>query len=240
MRISIVFLLFICCFLETSAQTGSRSSVNLDQVDSVLSMASRAIGLNSPIYTGNEYIGYNPAIKGHAFFATEELTRGKIFYDGVLYYDLLLKYDIVQDEVLLFTSPGSLPIKLIKQKINHFYLGNDLFIKMVSDTADGIAASTGFYQVLHNGKVTALVKRKKQVLESRRIDEVSKFAEYITYYLKKEKVYYKFGSNRELLSLLKDKRTELQQFQKSANLNFKKDPVKTISLTTAHYSEITL
>ena len=130
------FIVIIALTLQqASSMAQNATGVDLN-TDSISSFATAALGNSSRVYTGTEYIGYNPSIRSHAFYGSDSAITGSVYYEGVQYAGLLLKYDLVQDEIVLLSRSGSLPIKLLKQKINTFQLGNDLFKKMVSDSTE--------------------------------------------------------------------------------------------------------
>jgi hypothetical protein len=234
-----LILFFVLITSSLQAQVGANMFRDHQLNDSIIAAATEYLGASSLLYTGSEYIGYKPGIKGHPYYFDEGVVTGSVLYDGIVYKSAPLKYDIVQDELILFPSGNNVPIKLLKEKIFQFQLGNEMFIKMVNDSTVGGSGASAFYQLLNRGTVTAVAQLKKQILESRRMDEASRFVQYERYFLKKDGLYYPVNKNSDILALMKDKRDEIRKFQRSEKLNFRKSPIETIKQTAVYYSQIT-
>ena len=73
--------------IVTFAQESSDSSSTSEQVPIKVYYA--AMGEQSPLYNGREYVEYSGTIQvGHPFYNTTEFTKGSIIYEGMLFNDL--------------------------------------------------------------------------------------------------------------------------------------------------------
>lgn len=233
------FLLLLLMALPGTTLAQIRGEVDSNGSERAAELFSKAMGDNSLLFTGIEYRGYHPRIRGHAYYATDSLINGDVFFDGVLYKNYLVRYDLVQDQLLVYQNPETRPIQLIREKVGFFRLNDAQFIRMVKDSTAGSTNETGFYQLLHRGKMVAVAKLRKQIIESRRADELSRFALYTEFFVKKGDNFHRVKTNGQLIALMKDRRDEIRRFQREKALRFKKDPVATISQTVAYYDQFT-
>jgi len=197
----------------------------------------------APLYNGPEYYFYDPTIKGNAYFSeVNAFTAGSVFYDGVLYNNVLMLYDLYKDKVVVLLYNHFSKFSLVDEKIKYFdFLGHH-FINIDADTvANKTEIKSGIYDELYLGKIQVLEKRVKNV-QSNSVGlsgPESYFNFFKDYYLKKGRNYYKFSGQGALLDILKDKKKELQQYIRSNQIKFRKDPDDAMVKIATYYDRIT-
>ena len=120
-----ILLLSVFAFTKTFAQT----SIPVDQspAKNVIDYFQKEIGENAHLYTGKEYTSYSNGIKGYAFYLTDQMQSGDIFYDGTLYSDVPLLYDIVRQEVVINRYNQEARMKLLNEKVKYFTFSGHTF-----------------------------------------------------------------------------------------------------------------
>ena len=239
--------IFLAClfinvgFIEPAmAQSYSTdSSFYKQSIEHVIGFYTSSLGESSHLYNGSEYIFTNHGIAGHPFFESELPVKGSVFYDGAFYQNIPLSYDLVSDEVFI-TAPGqAFNLKLIDIKIRYFSLLNHTFVRINQDsTINGVPLSTGYYDLLYNGKVTVLAKRLKRTKQGFRAEDIITYAEYNEYTVKKNNTYYNVDSKRSLINLFSDQKDKIKKFIRKNGLSFKKNPENIIVKTAEYYGQL--
>lgn len=193
---------------------------------------------NLRLYNGTEFTAAYRSSAGHPFFQYSEPQKGDINYDGINYPGVRLSYDLTRDEIIFVTPTNNLNIKLISQKVNWFSLQNHLFVNVRDDGNAVNLRGPGFYELAYDGTYAVLIKRKKNLEQSSREENVSKFFQYTNYYARKGDTYYTIDSKRSLLALCKDKKKEVATYIQKEKLDFKKDPESTIIKVIDYYSQL--
>src|SRR3569833_1134939 len=96
----------LLCFISALFASSSFAQVNtVDSASMQLASANfyKAIGQESRLYNGHEYLSYDPRIKGNALFPNDAKTwaTGDVNYDGFTYSNVPMMYDIVKDAVVV-------------------------------------------------------------------------------------------------------------------------------------------
>jgi hypothetical protein len=214
------------------------SSFYRSAIAHIIQLYTDSVKENLRLYNGTEFTGAYSNNSGHPFFEYREPQKGDVFYDGIHYPDVLLSYDITRDEIIFINPFKNLNIKLLAQKINWFTIQNHLFINVHEDSVNAGFPGSGFYELLYEGAGSVLAKRRKQLYQSPKADEVSKFIQWIEYYVRKDSVYYTISGKRSLLVVCRDHKIEVAKFMKKENLNFKKDPANTIIKVIDYYTQL--
>ena len=199
----------------------------------------QTLGDQSGLYNGSQYPGYPFNFKdgGHAFFATDKALPGTIVYDHLYYPVAKLLYDEIAEQVVLSDSTHRL--QLYTPLIDRFTIGDNVFIHLLKDSASPELVSSGFYQVLYQGKVMVLKKEVKTIREELRgVDEgIVRFVEgKLHYYIFKNKRYFPLTSKNSLGAILGNKKA-LQQFIKENKLNFKERRDELLVKSVAWYEQ---
>lgn len=142
---------------------------------------------------------------------------------GTVYSNLLLKYNLYEDQ-LYFLGKDSVSMKFINP-INEFHIGNDVFkngypsIKTFNNLS--------FYLVLVEGKTTLLKKLSKNILEVKEFNSsitTKKIMDDKAYFLLMEGTIVQVKNDKtSFLSVLINKKDEMDLFLKTNKINFKKD-----------------
>jgi len=243
---SILFIFRVCCFLllspinTISAQnTVSENSFYLQTLTNARVLYHQSFGGQSALYNGKEYEDYFFGFeKGQPFFYSAQPGMGSIIYDGVRYDSILMRYDEIKDAVVVnhFTDR----IQLSNEKVRGFNLYNSTFILLIKDSLSSSLVSSGFYNLLYEGKVSLLKKEIKTLKEiTTSTAELLRIIEQKDYYyIKKEDMLYPIKSKKNLLEIFGDKKKEVQKFISANGLNFRKDPQNMLAKTTAYYDSL--
>ncbi|GAB3994356.1 hypothetical protein GCM10028807_31930 [Spirosoma daeguense] len=237
----VVFSLCLVVLLVTEAAgqtlTADSSSIKIAR-NAVVRSYNQAMYRQSHIYEGDEYIIHDHRIKVHPYYVAENLQTGTVLYNGINYENVLMLYDIVRDELAVQPPDGAYRLRLRNEKIARFSFDKHTFTRIVADSATGIR--TGFYELLHDGKVKALAKRQKEVLED--ISTGVYKGEYLPkdrFYVFKDNTYHEVKTKSSLLRLFPDQSKELRKFIRTNKLKFKNElREEAITKVTQRYDEL--
>ncbi len=207
-----------------------------------ISTYERTLHDQAHVYEGNEYIAHDHRIKVHPYYKIDTLQKGTILYNGVLYHDVPMLYDIVREELAIQPPDGGYRLRLRNDYLSAFSLGSHQFSRLESDSGDSaVGIPTGYYEILHDGRVKALAHRIKTVYED--ISSGKYQAEYLLkdrFYIQKEGVYYEVRSKRSILTLFPDQAKALRKYIRTNKLKFKDDQrEEAVSRIAKRYEELT-
>jgi hypothetical protein len=237
------------CFLGTlfiSNSFGQAAQSDSAYVQSTLSQTitgfEKAIGQQSRLYNGHEYLLYDRVIKGNALYPlnAETWAPGVVNYDGITYRDVPMMYDIYKDVVVVLLYNRFSRYTLLNERVHDFTLADHHFVRVVTDSLSNNAGiSTGFYDELYGGKTEVLAKRVKNLQNSTIMSTLETyFVEKHSYYLKKGNNYYSVGSQGSFLNVLKDKKKALQQYIKDNKIVFRDDPEDAMIKIASYYDKL--
>ncbi|HEX6171842.1 MAG TPA: hypothetical protein VFZ33_19300 [Chitinophagaceae bacterium] len=192
----------------------------------------------SSIYNGLLHHSYPSYIEGNAYFLIDSFHTGAVVYENILYKDILMKYDVVADQLVVVANEQiSMPITLFSPRVKEFSFSGLKFF--YEDDTNNISTSLpeGFYQELVSGRATAICKTTKIILES--IKDVNvhyEFEQQKRYYILKDSHSYLIKNKKDLLSILKDQKKEVQEFMRTKKLKFRKNKERTIVAVTEFYN----
>jgi hypothetical protein len=237
-KYSFAFLfLFAVCGLQAQ-QYAIDSAITSDDTGYAkhLYFAKRAEEL--AIFNGVYHHGYPPSIEGHAYFQSPEWQKGYVIYDNILYENMAMKYDLLKDQLIVTPKEQSgMLITLFSPRVEQFSFSTFTFIR-IDKTDQNSYLSPGFYQQLVRGKLTALAKRTKIINE--KIEGTAllqKFEETVKYYLLKGGIFYPVKHKKDILTIVKDRRKEVQRFLLKNKLNYRKDREKTLVAVVEFYNQ---
>jgi hypothetical protein len=193
----------------------------------------------SHLLNGREYVNPAPTyVVGQPFFESSRPQRGTITYDGNYFERVPLLYEQAQDQVVLFDSVRNVNIQLVSDKVADFTLGSHRFLRVRADSA--AALPTGFYELLVDGPARLLARRTKtatKVVSGQGI--TGEYEPTIRFFVQRQNRYYPVAKLGQVLAVLPDKKSELQQFARSKQLKFK-DASREASLAQLlqHYAEL--
>lgn len=195
------------------------------------SLATKTSGL----YTGSLYVRDYFKVKGHPFFQIDSFQKGEIFYNGVLYKNTNLLYDLSHNNVITEYVEG-LRLILVPEKISYFNLAGHSFVRR----NNVFSADEVFYDLLFGGKIEILVSRTKQLepwVKSQEFRDV--FVQKNKYYIQKNETFYRVNNKKELLDVLSDKKSDLNDFIAKNKLDFRKHFENALLETARYYEQIT-
>lgn len=206
-----------------------------------ISFYSNSVRDQSLLFNGVEYKPIPEPYEGHPFFQSEYIEEGAITYYGEVYQNVPMHYDLVHDEVVIEHYDQKGYVGLVKphqNKITSFVLLDHTFVHLGTQLT-GEDIRDGFYDLLYDGNVKILAKRKKTISEdlSQQVLKVS-FNEKNNYYLFKDNKYYSIRSKGSLLKVLKDKRKELNQFASKRKADFSLNKELGFVKLAEHYDQI--
>lgn len=191
------------------------------------------------IFEGNEYIAHDHRIKVHPYYKTDSLQAGTIRYNGVIYHNVGMLYDIVRGELAIQPPGGGFRLRVRNEYVGDFSLGSHQFSRIVSDSIS--AVPTDFYEVLYNGRTSALAHRIKTVHED--ISSGVYRGEYLQkdrFYILKQGLYREVKSKHSVLKLFPEQAKLLRKYIRAANLKFNDNQrEEAVTLVTRRYDELT-
>lgn len=236
------FSILISIVLYNGTLFGQTDSLNYyNSIEHAKNLYHQFIDPPTGLYNGSEYVNYYNNIKeGHPFFETPDFKTGTVFYDGVLYKNVQLQYDIIKNILVTQHSFYYSKIALLNEKIDSFSLLNHQFVKLTENESFNSLINNGFYEVLYNGPTTVYKKQKKTLLESPSVTEGLKISvtEKTAWFIFKENKYYKVGSKKDLLKIMKSRKNEMQQFLRKNKLSYKKDKDSTLINSAEYYDTL--
>ena len=241
-KISLLLIFLFFLQLNTIAQNPDPGSdTDSSIIKNVISFYDKAIGEQSHLYNGKEYISYPYQFsEGHPFFLWDSWQNGELIYEGTLYKDVSILYDIVRDEVVILHFNNVTKMSLIKEKIKSFTLPGHTFIQIVADSIHSSVITKGFYELLYAGKDSLLSKRTKntQILYRQSFPELKVFSK-DHYYLKKDNKYYTVNNENSFLHQFDNKKKEIRSYKKQNRLSFKNDPENAMIKIMTYHDQLT-
>lgn len=215
-----------------------------NSIDRTVSDFYLAIGQQSRLYNGHEYVPYDPHIKGNALYPPDAQTwaTGEVTYDGIIYKSVPLKYDIYKDVLIALLYNHFSSYMLVNEKVHDFGFSGHHFVRINADSLvnDKSGITTGFYDRLYGGKTEVLAKRSKSIQHSTDITIILEtyFIEKDDYYVKKGNTYYNVGSKSSFLKVFKDKKAALQQYMRDNHINFSENREVAMAALASYYDQI--
>jgi len=184
----------------------------------------RALGYESGLYNGPEYVNYvKRYVKGHQFFESAEARLAQVDYSGASYTAVLLRYDLVRDQLVIKAPLGALDMHLVSEQVAGFTLDGHRFIRLAASDNDGLPLRAGFYDLLLDGPMPVLAARRKTLLEEStprgQEGEITQENELFVY---KNQHYYPVSSAGSVLRLFPGHRAALRHYLRAQGLRFRK------------------
>lgn len=225
--------------LSSIAQDTADINVKKSVLDSAVSLYYQYTDKQSRLYNGVEFLGYSPRIEGHAYFLNDEWQTGSLIYDGMEYRDVPLLYDIFKDNLVVRHFNNYFRIGLVREKVKEFSLLNHHFIRIEIDSLSNAPITTGFYDVLYSGRITAIAKRVKIVSETITYQLEQKFVQEDQYYIYMDGKYHPIKNSKDLLKVFKERNRDVRQYLSKNRIRYKRGPEIAITKAVAYYDSST-
>ncbi len=212
--------LFSISFLLNPTQVKAQPDSSNTAIANVVSLYNHSKEGQYSLISGTEYIGFSPDIKGHPYLESSEWRTGSIYYDGELYNNVTMLYDLVNDELIVPHFNNFYRVVLVKEKVSQFSFSDRFFKKITSDKQKPIIG-TGYYEFLYQNEDMQLIAKRIKTIRTiqssveRKIEK--EFDTQNRYYLIKNDIYYSVKNQRDLISILEDKRKEIQAYIREIN-----------------------
>lgn len=208
------------------------STATTPEFENAIAFYKKEVGDASPLYSGRQYVGYDYRIKGHQYFATDELVAGSLLYNGIFYDDVLMRYELVMDDLLVTFPDNDFKILIKKNDIEWFNLNGHLFKRFETERL------RGFYDIIYNSQLQVLVKRIKILEEEIRGQTLNReFVQKNQYYIKNGEDVAAVSGKKDLLNYFKSDKKEIRKLLKKAKIKYRKDPEKAILRTMEYMGE---
>lgn len=228
--------------VDLSAQHASADSTFVDR------SGARAIKLYNKstrdqllLYNGVEYKPFPEPYEGHPFFESEYVEVGSVFYDGELYENVAMQYDLLDDLLVLEHYDQNGYVALMKphqDKIKSFRVLDHNFISIDGDSTSGILKD-GFYELLYDGSVKVLAKRKKSVVRDYEYSQlIISFPQKNNYYLVNNGRYYPLKNKGALVKALQGNKKLLNDYARKNQLDFGNNKEKLFVALAAYHDQI--
>jgi hypothetical protein len=216
---TILFLVALALFnQEASAQVAGKDLP-------FLKVYQEEIPYFQELITGGQYAAPSARIKGDPYFVTRQFEAGTLRINGISYPQVPLIYDIFRDQLVTFHPIFSQKILIKPEKIDGFEWSDGKLFRFFPGNESFLHHGNGIYEVLGEGKATALAKRYKT---TRSLRDISRYdAEYVAkkdYFLWKEGTFFPIKKSSQAFAALQLNAKVLKKELKSKGLQFKKAP----------------
>ena len=185
------------------------------------------------LYNGGDYLDYRSLKDEHPYYISEDWITGSVQYNHEQYDDVSLLYNIQTDNIITEQPSSAVMIQLIRDKVQSFTMDGHQFV-MIAKNED---LSTGFYDQLCNGNVKLYAKRIKDFQETISGAELQRnFIEKNRYYLYKNGHYYPVKNKKSILTILGDRKRELNQFIRQNHIHIRQNREAAFIKLTEYYN----
>jgi hypothetical protein len=245
LKISIWCILYVISASNSFGQTASNDSTYLQNtIAQTESNFRKAIGQESRLYNGPEYLLYDRNIKGNALYPLDATTwqPSEVNYDGIVYKGVPIMYDIYRDQLAAVLYNRFSIYVFLSERVHDFTLFDHHFVRIVADSlsTNNSGVTTGFYDQLYGGKIEVLAKRIKNIQNSTSTIGVPEtyFSAKNEYYIKKGNIFYNVSSKRSFLNVLKDKKSLLQKYIRENNISFRDNREAYMAQVASYYDHL--
>ncbi|MFD0940183.1 hypothetical protein [Pedobacter boryungensis] len=220
------------------AQSDQPDSLKKEHNKYVENYFNKAIDQQSRLINGRQYNFYNTAIEGFGYFMeTRKFVNGTVNYDGFRFENVPLIYDQFKDLLISTTGDDLMAYSLLSERVKDFYVHDHHFVRVAVDsTTTNSPIRTGFYDLIHDGKIKVLVKRRKTIQENSKAQKY--FSSYTDYFVQKDNVYYKISSESSFMRLFKEEKDSFRKQLKNQAIKFRKQPEEAMILLGNYYNTL--
>jgi hypothetical protein len=250
----LIYPLLFCCIFSIRVQAQTLSGTIDDFSKGYLSSAGSNAALfngeiQAPLPGGVESLYLRQRGSGERDEAGRELFPrqvslnesfgvGDILYDGVKYVGVRMRLDLYRD--ILMASPGDSFIGAIldPSRLGYADLRGYRIIYISADEPPPYNTDfrPGYYLVLHDGPHEILRKERLEF----NLSNYEFTGRTIYYYVEKDGAFHRVRARKgSLLSLLRDRRSELDRFIRAEGIDFRRDMERAIVLVVREYERLT-
>ena len=179
------------------------------------------------LITGGQYAEASRLIEGNPYFGSRQFENGMLTINGIVYPEVPLLYDSYLDQVVTFHPIFNQKILIKPEKIDGFMLSNGSSFRFFSENVDYPRNQNGIYEVLGEGRFSALAKRYKTTKELREMSQYDAvFLEKSDFFLYQAGKFYPVTSAKQAIDVLGLDPKSTKKQLRAAGLNFKQSPEK--------------
>jgi hypothetical protein len=230
-----LLLLIVFCINTVAQSNFTHKDSSSAGIDTAISYYHKFTNQRSRLYNGKEFIQYHPDITGHAFFENNQLNQGFIIYDGLLFENVNMQYDLVKDEVVIQHFDVFFKLVLISEKVSEFNLLGHHYKRLVKDPTNKLPGATGFYDFLHEGKITLIVKRTKRIEETVTDKINRKVTAKDFFYIISDGTWRPVNSQKSLLAVFGNRAKEVRQAMRKSGLKYRRNREASITRAVKFY-----
>lgn len=229
------FLTLLCTILVCSHLYSQQKDTVGTTYTATVNYYKSAMGNSSMLYNGIRYQRFGFPAEGHAYYGDDSWNTGYVVYDG-MQYPTRIRFDIVNKTVIIPSlSNDVVMISLVPHKLDSFGWDGHQFLN-IHDSLPGIKPD--IYEQLYSGGVTFLARKEKIIHEDLSREIRYSYSEHDNYYLRKDSVFIHVSTLNGILSVLSDKKKEIQQYLKRNSIRFKTDKAAAMKLIGAYYDQL--
>ncbi len=230
----------LCLALFLNPGVYGQSSSSADSATIPVNEYFSAIGGNSYLYNGPEYVTLDPSISGSPFFRSDSMSPGRIIYNGGEFRNVPMLYDLYSGKVVINRYGQHFRISLVPEKLSSFEVYNHHFVLLGRDSLNRSPAEPGIFDRIYEGRSTVFVKRIKLNESKIEYNVVTQtFRERDFYFIKTGGRFYPVNSRAAMLSVFGSKKSAVKKFIRKNKLNYKKRPEETLIRATAFFDQTT-
>jgi hypothetical protein len=161
----------------------------------------------------------------------DDFLTGRLTYKGLVYENVPLQYDVLDDQVLTEHPFGFFPMQYVRSKVTAFEAGGQLFRWVAAP-----GAPAAFYQILHEGTVTVMARKKKELRERFIDNKIEKTYNPIDqYFLQKDGQLIRVSSRKHLWAVLGPQKATIKRQWQAAGISFDQQKEKALILAATLY-----
>lgn len=238
MRLTIACLVVFTTTIFCNAQNSQDSSKIAFTQANLTSFYFNLSDAEAHLYNGKFHSGYSPLIIGIPYYESIDWHTGSVIFEDILYENVLMRYDLVKDQLVVQDKKNSgVNIALYTPRVKSFwYAGNTFYF--FEKNHDGASLAEGFYKEIEKGKVILYGRFTKFIEETingtileRKFQSINKF------YIVKNGVYHEVRTKKNVLSVLKEHKSEIQSLWRSRGIIFRQQSQHAITLAVQLYNQ---
>jgi hypothetical protein len=175
-------------------------------------------------YNGSFYKDPPQNGEQHAFFKSEEWQKGAIVFDGHNFENLSLLFDLTKGLLVTETIHGNMFV-INPQKLTAFTIGDHKFIQINNKMYKNSLPTSGYYQVLYEGRTMVLSLPEKSMQERIEAGKFNiEFDERERFYVLHKGVFHQVKGRSSILKILNEQKQSLKLLLRKNKVVFGKHP----------------